>query len=288
MLEQKVDAAHELWLLNGGGLAGFAINISTEEWGKEKNTILRGCFDFNWSSVTCKREQGYKPNSNSSDSRPPPLWGNSASAWKLASEAVPSTQCQWHFKAYLMLALVLLLWNQSPPLAVSVGTHSSTPAAPFFSDPLHLLCSTLNTARRLSAPGIQTSSHWHFVPARDFSRWHFTQKKASMSLAVESKAKAAHAGDALTQKKPALVGAWDQAILAQYLQNLPGPCCDLLLSGALLQDTTHHIQGVQGRPQSWLEGWNTSPARTGGVVQLGEEKAPGRLYCSLPALKRNL
>lgn len=90
-------------------------------------------------------------------------------------------QCQWHFKTYFLLALVLLLWKQSSPLAASVGTHSSTPAVPFLNDPLHLLCSTLNTAWLIPAPSIQTSSHWHFVPARDFSRWHFTQKKASMS-----------------------------------------------------------------------------------------------------------
>lgn len=56
---------------------------------------------------------------------------------------------------------------------------------------------------------------------------------------MESKAKAAHAGDALTQRKPALAGAKDQAILAQYLQNLPGSCCDLLLSGGSAPG--HHI-----------------------------------------------
>lgn len=156
-------------------------------------------------------------------------------------------QCQWHCKTYLILALLLLLWNQSPALAVSAGTHSSTPAAPVFNDPLHLLCSTPNTARLISAPSTQTSSHWHFVPARDFSRWHFTQKTASMSLAVQSKAKAAHAGDALTQRKPALGRAWHQAILAQYLQNLPGSCCALLLSGGSAPgDYTEHTLDTVG------------------------------------------
>lgn len=137
--------------------------------------------------------------------------------------------------------------------SVGVGTHSSTPAVPFLNDPIHLLCSTLNTAQLISDPGIQISSHWHFTPTRDFSRWHFTKKKASMGLAVESKAKAAHAGDALTQRKLSESELEIREYWLSTYRTCQDPAGTYGFQGALFQDTVyniHYIQWVQRRPLS--------------------------------------
>lgn len=110
MLEWKVDAAHELRLLNGGGLAELVISRCTEKWGWGGRQYCEVALTVIEALSLVRGNEVIKPPSNSSSSRPPAARvSNTLSMgilllhWSWLQRQWLA-QCQWLFKTYFTLS----------------------------------------------------------------------------------------------------------------------------------------------------------------------------------------